>query len=98
MAKPWGIIISDKESGSNWLGTARSLREEGVRVIRLAPKSWCSSKSCTSIISPYVTEEREFLEFLIKIGKMGMKRSRRDVLFPSTDRSLILISKKGKLG
>ena len=93
MIKPWGIIISDKEVTSNWLGTARSLREEGVRVIRLAPKSWCSSKSCTSIISPYVTEEREFLEFLIKIGKMGMKRSCRDVLFPSTDRSLILISK-----
>jgi D-aspartate ligase len=90
LIEPRALIVSDKEVGSNWLGIARSLRKEGVHVIRLAPKGCHGSKCCSTVISPCVTEEHKFLEFLIKLGK---KRIRKDVLFPSTDNSLILISK-----
>ena len=89
--KPRAVIISENGSDSNWLGTARSLGKKGIRVVRLTPKNWYNSKYCVSIIFPHVAENpREFMKFLIKLGK---KRTCKDVLFPSSDNGLILISK-----
>jgi len=88
--KQKAIILAENSSSSNWLGTARSLHKK-VPVIRLTSKNWYNSKTCTSIISPDVAEKpNEFLNFLIKVGK---KTTFKDVLFPSGDSSLMLVSK-----
>jgi D-aspartate ligase len=85
------VIISENGSDSNWLGTARSLGRMSVPVIRLTPKSWYNSKYCLSVITPNVAEKpAEFLDLLIRMGK---KRKSKDVLFPASDRSLILVSR-----
>ncbi|MEM2110709.1 MAG: hypothetical protein QXX08_02400 [Candidatus Bathyarchaeia archaeon] len=47
------VFIEAGDSGlSNWLGTARSLGQQGVNVLRLSSKGWYSSKYCKTIISP----------------------------------------------
>ncbi|MFX0125134.1 MAG: hypothetical protein ACFFAE_15995 [Candidatus Hodarchaeota archaeon] len=89
--KPEAIIVSEMGRDSNWLGTARSLGRKGIPVIKLAPKNWYNSKYCVSVISPTMAEKpREFINFLIKLGK---KRNCEDVLFPASDNALILMSK-----
>ena len=89
--KPRAVIVSEKGSDSNWLGTARSLGRKGIRIVKLAPKNWYNSKYCISVICPDMAEKpREFIDFLIELGD---KRARKDALFPSSDNALILISK-----
>lgn len=91
VVKPRAIIVSENGFDSNSLGTARSLAEKGIRVIRLTPKNWFNSKYCVSVISPHLAEKpHEFMKFLTKLGKKG---TCKDVLFPSSDNGLILISK-----
>lgn len=89
--KPRAVIVTEKGSDSNWLGIARSLGRKGISVIRLTPRNWYNSKYSISVISPNMVEKpHEFITFLIKLGK---KRNCKDVLFPTSDNALILISK-----
>lgn len=91
MVKPRAIIVSESGRDTNSLGLARSLSEKSIPVIRVTPKNWFNSKFSVSVISPPIAEKpNDFLKFLIKLGQ---KRPSRDVLFPTSDNGLILISK-----
>ena len=96
--QPGATVISENGSDSNWLGIAKSLGRKGINVTRLTPKGWYNSKYCTSIISPNIVEKpEEFIKFLIKYGKKRKERQGcKDVLFPSSDNSLIQVSKNKK--
>ena len=43
---PVAVVESEKGSDSTWLGTAKSLGEKGVPVVRLTPRDWYGSKYC----------------------------------------------------
>lgn len=89
--KPKALIICESGSSSNCLGTAKSLHQKGIKVIKLTPRNWYNSKTCESVICKSIPNEpANLLEFLIKIGK---KFTHKNVLFPSSDNSLIFISK-----
>ena len=93
--KPLVFIVSENGSDSNWLGTTRSLGKEGIPVVRLSPRGWYSSKYCSTLISPKISEEpQKFLEMLIRLGKKFARRGEhKPILMPSSDNALILISK-----
>lgn len=85
------VIVAENSFNSNWLGTSRSLSKKDVPVIRLTSKNWYNSNSCLSMLSPDVVQNKnDFLNFLIKLGK---QTASKDVLFPSGDTGLMLISK-----
>lgn len=88
------IVISNQSYDLNALGAIRSLGKEGVNVVWLTPDSskWYYSKYCQPIICPdFKTDETSFIQFLIKLGKRRKKL--RDVIIPTSDASLMVISK-----
>jgi len=95
---PGAIIVSNHAYDLNALGAVRGLGIKGVRVTWITPDNsrWFYSKYCDPIICPdFTREEKRFIEFLIKLGKK--RKPRRDVLIPTSDASLISISKNKTL-
>jgi len=82
----------------NALGAVRGLGMKGVRVMWMTSdrSRWFYSKYCDSIICPdFKREVKRFIKFLVKLGKK--RKPRRDVLIPTSDASLIPISKNKTL-
>jgi predicted ATP-grasp superfamily ATP-dependent carboligase len=95
---PWAIVVSNHAYDVNALGAVRGLGIKGVRVTWMTPdrSRWFCSKYCQPIICPdFKHEVKRFIEFLVKLGKK--RKPRRDVLIPTSDASLIPISKNKTL-
>ena len=91
---PGAVIVSNDAYDLNALGAVRGLGVRGVRITWMTPdrSMWFYSKYCDPIVCPEFTDEpTEFTEFLLRFGE---KRTPiRDVLIPTSDASLIPISK-----
>jgi len=93
------IVISNQGYDLNALGAVRSLGYEGVKVtwVTSEKSQWYKSKYCESIISPdFKLDEARFIRFLMDLGEKRYTRL-RCVLIPTSDASLILISKNKTL-
>ena len=96
--KSGAIIISNKPYDLNALGAIRSLGQTGVNIIWVTPaqSKWYYSKFNKAIICPdFTTDEKRFIQFLLKLGKK--RKHTRDVLIPTSDASLIVVSKNKKV-
>ena len=92
--RPGAVIVSSRAYDLNALGAIRGLGTKGVNVIWVTPdrSRWYYSKYCKPIISPdFKTEENRFVQFLLELGEK--RNPARDVLIPTSDSSLIAISK-----
>lgn len=92
--KPEAVIVSNRAYDLNALGAVRSLGIKGVRVTWVTPdrSRWYYSKYCKPIICPdFRIEVNRFIEFLVRLGTK--RKPVRDVLIPTSDASLIAISK-----
>jgi len=92
--KPGAVVVSSQAYDLNALGAIRSLGTKGVNVIWVTPNRsrWYYSKYCRPIICPnFETEENRFIQFLLRLGEK--RKLTRDVLIPTSDASLIAISK-----
>ena len=91
---PGAVIVSNNAYNLNALGAIRSLGMKGVSVIWLTPdrSRWYYSRYCRPIICPnFETEENSFIQFLLRLGEK--RKPTRDVLIPTSDASLMTISK-----
>lgn len=97
--KALAFVASGKGNDSNWLGTTRSLGEKGVHIIRISPKSWYSSKYCSTILFPRMQENPQI--YMKKLLNLGRKFSQifgyKPLLFPSSDNLLIPFSQNKDL-
>jgi D-aspartate ligase len=92
------IVVSNKAYDLNALGTVRGLGMKGVRVIWMTPdrSRWFCSKYCEPVSCPdFRSEPNRFIEFLKKLGEESQTSG--DVLIPTSDASLIPISKNKAL-
>lgn len=95
---PGAVIVSNSAYDVNALGAVRGLGIKGVRVTWMTPNrsGWFYSKYCQPIICPdFKREENRFIEFLVELGKK--RKLAGDVLIPTSDASLIIISKNRTL-
>ena len=91
---PGAVIVSNSAYDLNALGAVRGLGIKGVRVTWMTPdrSRWFYSKYCQPIICPDFKRQKNcFIEFLVELGKK--RKPVRDVLIPTSDASLIPISK-----
>ena len=88
------IVVSNSAYDLNALGAVRGLGIKGVRVTWMTPdrSRWFYSKYCDPIICPdFRRQEKLFIDFLVRLGKK--RKPVRDVLIPTSDASLVSISK-----
>ena len=92
-------VVSNSADSINALGVVRSLSLEGLEVTWLTPDKsrWLYSKHCEPIICPdFTADGNRFVDFLMKLGAKRYTNSRA-VLIPTSDDSLIPISKNRRL-
>jgi D-aspartate ligase len=88
------IVVSNNAYDRNALGAVRGLGVKGVKVTWMTPdrSKWFYSKYCDPVNCPdFKSEPNRFVEFLEKFGERA--ETTGDVLIPTSDVSLISISK-----